>query len=295
MLAEKALPEKNGEWLIEPKYDGTRAILTQKDGEITVYHRSGHDRTKRYPELAEINPYPQDIILDGEIVVLNEKGVPEFNLLQQRQTDRPTLVNVLRHRLPITYYAFDILAVGNRDLRSTPLTERKKILHEQLEANQSPVIQETPSLKIKHEDIGKIFKMLTDKGYEGVILKRPNSKYVSGRSKEWIKIKAIVSSDLYIIGYTEGTGWRKKYFGSLVLAETPGGEPVLKVGTGFNNLTLKMVTEILNQHELGETYKIDGEWVQLVEPIYKAEVEYLNGTKNRFPSFKRIITPEEEE
>jgi len=296
MLAEKTLPEKNGEWYAEPKYDGTRAILIQYNNQIAIYHRSGHNRTNRYPELTEINHYPQNIILDGEIVVLNEKGVPEFNLLQQRQTDRPALINTLRHRLPVTYYAFDILALGDQDLRDRPLTERKKILHQQLEQTPNhPTIQETPSVKIKHEDIDPIFKTLVQKGYEGIILKRPNSKYVSGRSKEWIKIKAIVSDDLYIIGYTEGTGWRKKYFGSLVLAKTPDGEPVCKVGTGFNNLTLKMMTEILKKHQLGETYQIDGEWVQLVEPIYKAEIEYLNGTTNRFPSFKRLIPPDGEE
>lgn len=290
MLASKELPKKNGEWLIEPKYDGTRAIYTKKDGKIRIYHRSGKERSNRYPELTETPPTNQNIILDGEITALNQEGIPEFNKIQQRQTDREPLIKILRQRIPVTYYVFDVIATEGEDHRNKPLTERKAILDKILKGNNNPNIVKTPWVQATHSQAGELFKLLTDKGYEGIILKRPDSKYQNGRTKKWVKMKATVSEDLYIIGYTPGKGSRKQYFGALVLAEEPGGKPVSKVGTGFSNLTLQTVTKILEKHELGETYKIDGDQVILVEPKYKAEIEYLNGSKkNRFPSFKRIV------
>jgi len=295
MLAEKELPDANGSWLVEPKYDGTRAALVQKNGEISIIHRSGYDRTNRYPELAGIYPYRQDIILDGEIVCLNSRGIPEFNLIQQRQTDREPLIKILKAKIPATYYVFDILALGKQDLRRKPLTERRAILEGQLRNNPDTHILITPQVQIEYGQIGEMFKTITGNGYEGIMLKRPNSTYQSGRSPDWIKMKAIVSEDFYITGYTAGKGSRARYFGALILAEKPDGEPVCKVGTGFNNLTLKMVSEILKRHALGETMQLEGEEIILVEPTYQAEVEYLSGTKkNRFPSFKRIIPPDGE-
>lgn len=295
MLAERELPEQDGEWIAEPKYDGARAMILSRPEGSRIVHRSGHERTNRYPELAELTS-PKPAIMDGEIVVLNTKGIPEFNLVQQRQTDRKPLIDILIRTLPTTFYAFDILSLAGTRLTDKPLAERKKILHKQLDKHPSPHIRETPYVKLKHDQIRHLFKMLVGKGYEGIMLKRPDSTYQTGRSKDWIKMKATVSEDFYIIGYTRGSGWRTKYFGSLILAETPDGPPVCKVGTGFTNIILKMISEIVRRQATGETRRIDGEEVTLVKPTYKAEVEYLSGTKkNRFPSFKKLIQPEEGE
>lgn len=289
MLAQKGTTNQHGEWLAEPKYDGTRAFIAQTDGQITILHRSGKNRTNRYPELTK--PYRQDLVLDGEIVAHDQNGLDNYNLIQQRQTDTPS--QHLIRRLPVTYHAFDILTLAGEDLTRQPLHHRRRILEQQIDQDPHPQTHITPQVLTQDQDqIRRVFQTVTQQGYEGIMLKRPNSTYQPTRSPDWLKVKNIQTSDLWITGYTEGTGSRARHFGALLLAETPDGQPASKVGTGFDAQSLKTITQILRETDTGKTVGIDGHRVHLVTPAHRAEIEHLSspdGKKKRFPSFKRLL------
>ena len=198
MLAEKGTTSQWGEWFAEPKYDGTRAFLIQREGHLTVLHRSGKDRTNRYPELAEIT-FGEDLVLDGEIAVLGQNGVTSFNGVQRRQTDTPS--KALIQGLPVKYYAFDILSLAGEEVTRQPFTERRLLLEQVIQSHPYPEVCLTPQVRVETPgQIKTVFDVTVSKGYEGIMLKRPGSTYQARRSRDWLKVKNLVTSDLWITG-----------------------------------------------------------------------------------------------
>jgi bifunctional non-homologous end joining protein LigD len=148
------------------------------------------------------------VILDGEIVLLNEKNLPDFQKLQYYE-------NHLNY--PLIYYVFDILELNGKNMEKLPLTDRKTILKKLLKKN--PVIRYCDHV----DEHGISFlEKAKEQGLEGIIAKKKDSEYSSGyRSKEWLKIKNVQSTEVVIVGYTEPQGGRA-HFGSLVLANKKG-------------------------------------------------------------------------
>jgi bifunctional non-homologous end joining protein LigD len=228
-IGEKAFSNPN--WLFEPKLDGYRVIATVEGGEVRLASRRGLDCSPEYPWLVDAlrqQPF-RDAIFDGEIVALDEQGRPSFQLLQNRASEpRPVLL----------YYAFDLLFRDGYDLRGVPLDQRKELLANSLIPNaRVRVVDAFP------EDGITLYEAAQKTGMEGIVAKRRDSRYETGkRTDAWLKIKATHSEEFVIGGYTAGSGNREKTFGSLIVGYyKPGATRLTYVGhagSGFDDRTL---------------------------------------------------------
>jgi bifunctional non-homologous end joining protein LigD len=297
MMAKEGKPFDSPKHLFEPKWDGLRAILFLQKKKVEFQNRNLRDVTGSYPELQSLSRMikADKAILDGEIVVLNEKGIPEFGRLQFRfgQTD-PRKIALLQHTNPTTYVAFDLLHLDGKDLIKEPLKERKQKLRK--------IVTEGPHfLYADHvENQGSAFYNESHKlGIEGIIAKDLSSQYLPGiRSSSWTKIKGSRFVDAVIAGHSGGEGARAPTFGSLIVAmynEEGKLVHVGNVGGGFNNQTLDEVKQMLDKL-VTKTPTIKGTVdapspVTWVKPRLVCEVEYGQFTRDRmlrFPRFHRM-------
>jgi len=204
-------PFNDKDWLFEIKWDGYRAVTEIEKDEIKFYSRNGIDFSERFPAIYQaLKKIRHDVILDGEIVLLNEKNLPDFQKLQHYE-------NHLNY--PLIYYVFDMLQLNGKNIETLPLEERKKLVKQLLKNNQT-------IRYCDHIDTDGIafLEKAKEQGLEGIIAKKKDSQYARGyRSKEWLKIKNIQSSEVVIAGYTEPKGGRS-HFGSLVLANKKGNQ-----------------------------------------------------------------------
>jgi bifunctional non-homologous end joining protein LigD len=226
-------PFDDPDWIFEVKWDGYRAVA-ETGKEIKLYSRNGLSFLQLYPKVAsELKKIKLKIILDGEIVVLNEKGKPDFQKLQQYDAHQ---------HLPILYYVFDCLYFEGKSLMNLPLTERKEIARKALPA--SNIIQYSDHV----EGAGKeCFRQAVKLDLEGIIAKRAQSLYIPGkRSRDWLKIKNHNTQEAIIAGYTSPRGSRS-YFGALILGIMKNGklEYIGHTGTGFTADILKDVYQKL--------------------------------------------------
>lgn len=271
---KKLLEKKN--YLFEPKLDGYRALL-YKNKEIKLISRNGNDITKNYPELKlEKNINSKNAVIDGEIVIFEESGRPNFNLMQQRQ-ENPNKV-----LYPATYVAFDILMKDNKLITLKPIEKRKEILNE--------VIKESSSIQINpYTDNGsELWKEIEKLKLEGVIAKKKKSTYQQYRSSDWVKIKNILTLDGIIIGYTS----KKRKISSLALGLFHNNKIhyIGKVGTGFDEEMLVILERKLTKLKPIKAVNKNKE-IKWVTPKYIAEIKFLEMTKDkilRAPSFVRL-------
>ncbi len=223
-------PPTRGDWLYEIKFDGFRAIALKGGAEARVLSRNEKDFGAKFPEVLEsISDLDvKDAVVDGEIVALDDKGISSFQLLQAFELGQK--------RPPIFYYAFDLLRLNGKDLRETPLTERKEKLGKLLK-NPPGVIRLSASLG---KNAVPLLERARELGLEGLIGKREESTYESGRrSGAWIKLKLQREQEVVIGGYTPPGGTRK-HFGALLVGVYEAGKLVFvgKVGTGFDTALL---------------------------------------------------------
>jgi bifunctional non-homologous end joining protein LigD len=287
MLAVPAaeLPVR-GDWVYEVKWDGYRVIAAVEGGEVTLRSRNGNDLTARFAQVARALPgslRSADCVIDGEVCALDEAGRPRFSLLQHGGG-------------ALTMYAFDILMLDGRDVTTLPLTERKELLEETL------IPGEVVRLSVAFDDGPALLEQARAHELEGVLAKRPASRYLAGRrSDAWVKVKTQQRQELVIAGYTRGQGRRDNAFGSLVLAVERDGELVWagNCGTGFDDAELDMLMDRLaplrrETTPLGVAPKMarvragDVTWV---EPELVCEVEFLEWTRDgrlRAPSYKGL-------
>jgi bifunctional non-homologous end joining protein LigD len=215
-----APPRGENEWIYELKYDGFRAVTAISGGELAMWSRNEIDLAPRFPKVAEAlrKLKVPEVVLDGEIVALDEKGRPRFQLLQQGSR---TLI-----------FVFDILWLDGHDVRKLPYTDRRELLERTL--RRSPALVKL-SQQLEMSGDRALLQAAQD-GWEGIIAKRKTSSYEGRRSKEWLKIKAINEQELIVIGWNPSTHSSKE-IGSLHLA-VMGDDGELhyagKVGTGFS-------------------------------------------------------------
>ncbi|MBT1699552.1 non-homologous end-joining DNA ligase [Fulvivirgaceae bacterium PWU4] len=217
----------NPDWLFEVKWDGYRAIGEINETENRLYSRNGLTYNKAYPKVFEaLKSIPINAIIDGEIVVLDEKGRPNFQKLQN-------YTNNDKH--VIQYHVFDCLEIDGKSITQLPLVNRKELLRELLP--ESAVIKYCDHV----DGEGKVlFREMQKTHFEGMIAKRKQSKYLIGkRSSDWLKIKNIQTMEAVVVGFTDPKGSRK-HFGSLLLGAFKKGKLVFigGVGTGFTDQSL---------------------------------------------------------
>ena len=227
-LTDEPFDDKN--WIYEIKWDGYRAIAEIKDGKVNLHSRNNKSFNKKFSDVAEdLKIIEGDVILDGEVVVVDEEGKSSFQLLQNYQkTGKGNLV----------YYIFDIVYLNGYDLTELPQITRKKIL-QKIEFN-------TSHLKISDhiEKNGKeFFKAAQEKKLEGIIAKNKEATYDPGkRVKDWLKIKILKRQEAVIGGFTKPKGSRKK-IGALVLGVYEGDDFIYvgHTGGGFTDNELESV------------------------------------------------------
>ncbi|MEO8053329.1 MAG: DNA ligase D, partial [Acidobacteriota bacterium] len=239
MLAElgKGEPAASDDWVYEIKWDGVRAICFIESGKVRMVSRNGNAIDKQYPELSILphHIHARQAIVDGEIAALDAQGRPSFELLQKRiNVAEASAIARLARSHPVVFYAFDLLFLDGRDLRATPLIERKKLLKDVLEPNE--VIRYSEHFITNPSELLAAAKQ---QGLEGIVGKRAQSRYESRRSSDWVKWKVVDSADFVICGYTEGD---RNGLGALVLGtRAPGGKLTWagNVGTGFDAAMVK--------------------------------------------------------
>lgn len=236
-------------WLFEIKWDGARTLAWIDHGEVHLRSRAGNEVTRQYPELASL---PQRLgarraLLDGEIVVLDEKGRSDFERMQQRMNLRRPSPDLLS-RYPVTYYLFDLLYCDGYDLREVPLLARKTFLRRILD----------PSREVRFSDHqleqGKeLFELARQQELEGIVGKRVDSFYAGARSQNWVKLKATKTLDVVVGGWTAPRGGRT-HFGSLLLGLYQGKALrfVGHAGTGMDEEMRASLMKKLRDLEIAE-------------------------------------------
>ncbi len=292
MLAKEAKsPFTDDDWVFEVKWDGFRA-LAYVDGELSLQSRNQKELIDNFPELNEIKKQAHNVVLDGEIVILNNGKVDFQALLERGKAVSPTERELRTRQWPAAYIVFDILEKDGKPLLDLPLIDRKKILKDAVQEGEHVLLEDYVEKKGE-----AYFEAVLRKGLEGVMAKKKTSPYQPGvRSGNWLKIKKLRSCDCVIFGYTKGTGARKSTFGALVLGlYDKAVNPVYvgKVGTGFSQDTLEtMLSKFRKIETEEEPFKGDiAEKVIWLKPDLVCEVAYqvvTNDMRLRMPSFLRL-------
>ncbi len=224
-------PFDDGNWIFEIKWDGYRAVAEIKDGEVDLYSRNNNSFNQKYKSIVSaLNSIDKDMIIDGEIVVLDNAGRSDFHSLQNfGRTGKGRLI----------YYVFDLIYFDGKDLTGLPLKARKEILKN--------ILPDIPAVRYNDHILqdGKAFYNLAkEKQLEGIIAKNIHSKYYRNkRSKEWLKLKIKKRQEAVIGGYTKPKGSRN-YFGALVLGvynDKNELEYIGHTGGGFTEDDLKSI------------------------------------------------------
>lgn len=292
MLAKEAHEAFNGkDWIFEVKWDGFRAIA-YVDDQLSLRSRNDKELLDNFPELAELKKQADNVVLDGEIIILEEGKVDFQALLERGKATSPTEIARQTARQPAAYVVFDILEKKGKPILDVPLLERRRILRESVKEGNHVLLADYV------EEKGEVYyEAAVKKGLEGVMAKKKNSPYEPGlRTGNWLKIKKPLTADAVIFGYTRGTGGRKGTFGALVMGVYGGdGKPVYtgKVGTGFTEQTLRELLAEFKRIENSEApFSPDiPEHVTWLKPKLVAEVAYQVVTKDgrlRMPRFLRL-------
>lgn len=275
-LVERA-PE--GEWLYEIKFDGYRVMARIENDDVRLITRNGHDWTHKLPKQAEAlaGLGLESAWLDGEMVVPNEQGVPDFQALQNAFDAGSSN--------KIAYYLFDLPYLNGMDLREVPVQERRAALAAVLASNKNPLLRFSDAFKETPE---ALLNSACQMQMEGLIGKRMGSAYVSRRSNDWIKLKCKNRQEFVVVGFSEPKGARNG-FGALLLGLHDADSGQLryagKVGTGFNEQTLTSIHQQLLPLERKEAAVVnpptgyDAKGVHWLEPTLLAEVAFAEMTK----------------
>ena len=277
-LASPISPPPDGkDWVHEIKFDGYRTAAHLSDGKLTLITRSGLDWTKRYRDLeaAFRNLSCKQAIIDGEIVVPDGKGITRLPALQDALSKGES------HRL--VYFAFDLLYLDGWNLTGAPLLERKKMLTQLLTGQTGARSALQYSDHVFSEAGAALYDRAAEMGLEGIISKRGDSLYVSGRSHTWTKTKARKTGDFVIAGYR--TSEAAEGLAALGLAESVDGELryVGKVGTGFDAATLPGLHQRLQGlRDGGERLEGMPKDIIPVRPVLTAHIHYGNRTSENY-------------
>ncbi len=282
-------PPAGDDWLHEIKLDGYRILAGIEGGKARLVSRNGNDWTQRFAAVADAlrSIAAESALLDGEVAVLDERGITSFHALQ---TAASTPAPELR------YFVFDLLHLDGHDLTGVPLLERKEALRALLAASAPlDVVQFSDHVVGRG---GEFFETACASGVEGIVSKRAASRYSTSRTKDWLKVKCTLRQEFVVVGFTDPQGARTG-FGALVLAVHEDGalRYTGKVGTGFTDDDLRALRTRMAKLERKSPPISDpprgaeGRGIHWLEPRLVAEVEFTEWTpdgKIRHPSFQGL-------
>ncbi|NEU10143.1 DNA ligase D [Flavihumibacter sp. R14] len=222
-------PFDDPDWVYEVKWDGYRALAFVNKGEVELLSRNNKSfDSKFYPIHQVLKEWKMDAVLDGEILVINDKGISNFGNLQNWRSEADG---------ELIFYVFDLLWYDGKSLMDLPLIERQVVLKEILPTDDDRIRLS----KVFHAKGTDFFQAAERMGLEGIIAKKADSTYsANNRSREWLKIKVSKRQEVIIAGFTKNEDTRK-HFSSLLLGvyENKELQYVGKVGTGFSDKTQK--------------------------------------------------------
>jgi bifunctional non-homologous end joining protein LigD len=279
-----AAPFNDKDWQFEIKWDGYRALAYISGNKADLISRNGRSYTKKFHPIAEaLQEVGFNAVLDGELVVTDEKGIARFQQLQHWKTEADG---------DLLYYVFDLLWYNGEDLRNRPLSERVELLQDMLPADH-PLIRMGFTIKERGKDLlDSAHKM----GLEGIIAKRLSSTYQSGkRSPDWLKIKTQNRQEAIILGYTKKED-TPKLFSALLLGLYNNGQLQYagKVGTGFTDKQQRELIKqfkplVVKQAPVKKPALRDS--ITWLKPVLLCEISYTELTEQgvfRHPSFKGL-------
>jgi bifunctional non-homologous end joining protein LigD len=303
MLATAGTHVPTGEdWCHEVKWDGVRALATVGPAGVRLTSRNGNDITGAWPELTAppTGGVIGDHVVDGEIIALNERGLPDFRVLAERiHVRKATTVARLAERVPATYTAFDLLRHDGEDLIGRPLTERRARLAA-LDLGSSG--WQVPST---YDDGAMLFDATRSQGLEGIVSKRLDSRYRPGeRTHQWLKF-AHRHRASYVVG-----GWRPQT-GGTHLAALLVGQPTAagllyrgRVGSGIGPKQSRVLAELVapltrsSSPFADEVPKVDAQGTTWIEPVLVVDIDTHGSGYERLrqPSYQGIrsdLAPED--
>ncbi|MEX2581251.1 MAG: DNA ligase D [Verrucomicrobiales bacterium] len=286
-----AAPEGD-DWLHEMKYDGYRILARKQGNKVELLSRNDKDWTDRFAVIAEpLKNLPLDVVMDGEVVVLEDSGLSSFQELQRALKGNG--------ETQLTYYVFDLLWCDGRDLRGASLIDRKAALRGLLDRSRSldrDVIRYSDHVRGNGPGF---FEKACDTGLEGIMSKKASSSYRGKRTREWVKVKCTRRQEFVIGDFTEPSRSREG-FGALLLGVYDEDDKLLyagRVGTGFDHETLGRLRKKLNALARKTTAfddppKVRGaDGVTWVRPELVGEVAFTEWTSDgrlRHPSFQGL-------
>lgn len=301
MLATQGRQVPTGEaWAHEVKWDGVRALSEVREGVLRMTSRNENAITIAWPELATSPLGERDLLVDGEIIALNERGLPDFRTLQDRMHVRKAATAArLSREVPATYLVFDLLRLDGRDLTGEPLDVRRELLA-------GLGLDGTWQVPAAYDDGPMLFEATLQQGFEGIVSKRRSSRYVFGeRSPHWLKF-----AHRHRVSYVVG-GWRPQEGTADRLASLLVGEPTAdgllyrgRVGSGIGPRQGRALAELVTG--LGrdaspfadEVPRVDARGTHWLEPVLVVDIDTHGRGYQRLrqPSFQGVrpdLTPED--
>src|SRR5215470_136650 len=273
-------------WMFERKLDGERVIGFRHDSDVTLRSRTGHALDATYPELVDAigGQSVSDFVIDGEVVAF-EGTRTSFERLQKRiGLTNPR--EVAASKVAIYYYVFDLLRLDGKDVTGLPLRDRKRLLRDAIEFHD-------PLRFTTHRNTnGETYlSEACSKGWEGLIAKRAEGRYVHGRSRDWLKFKCVAEQEFVVGGFTDPAGSRRG-FGALLVGYYTGpdssGNASLryagKVGTGYNEKTLAdlraRMDELLRDTQPFTGAPVRERGAHWIEPEIVAQIGFTEWTRD---------------
>ncbi|RVI53167.1 DNA ligase D [Sinorhizobium meliloti] len=283
----KKRPPDGADWVHEIKLDGYRAQLHINGGKITLYTRTGLDWTTEFEAIATAaeDLAGHDVVMDGEVTVFGKTGLPDFQALRRELAKRSSP--------NLTFQAFDLLHLDGYDLRRVPLIERKRVLRE-LIGDAAGTIAYVDYLELEEGE--PVYRHACKMGLEGIVSKRKDAPYRSGRQEIWTKTKCTKRDAFPIVAFVEKLGAQPRRIASLYLGRWEGDRLVYagKAQTGYTLTAAREVRERLNPLIIGKSplsHPINKPKATWVEPQVYAEIDYGGVTDDgllREPVFKGL-------
>ena len=276
------------DWLLERKFDGERCVAQKRGREVRLETRNRKDVTSTYPEVSDsvAAQRAKDLLLDGEVVAFDGDHTSFTRLQQRLGVSRPSSEQMARY--PVVYCVFDLLEEDGQDLTGLPLIQRRGKLLDTIHT--TTALQHTEAW---FGDSRQRYVAACEAGWEGLIAKRVDALYVSGRSRDWLKLKCVWEQEFVIGGYTEPAGSRTD-FGALLVGyyERDALRYAGKVGTGYTQAALHELGVRLRALEIADAAFVDARPVprgtHWVRPELVAQVgfaEWTSDARLRQPRF----------
>jgi bifunctional non-homologous end joining protein LigD len=299
MLATKGTHVPTGEgWSHEVKWDGLRILADTRVEEgkprTRFFSRNGNDVSVAWPELADSPLGARDLLVDGEVIALNDEGLPDFRVLQDRMHVRnPTSVARLAREIPATFMVFDLLRLDGRDVTGEPLSTRRELLAG------LDLAESAWQVPASYDDGPMLFEATLQQGLEGIVSKRLNSRYTFGeRTSNWVKLP-----HRHRLSYVVG-GWRPQEGTTDRLAAVLVGEPTPdgllyrgRVGSGIGGKASVLLADLLaplsrpDSPFADEVPQVDARGTHWVEPVVVIDVDTHHVSRRqrlRQPSYRGV-------